>query len=158
MELPLELHPFEIFRHLREFWSHFLNDYDLRFPEGRLRRVLELDRDLSESDRNLHATFLKEMKENKDLISFLDWTLLFEWNEKWNQARTLSQIATLQAPSHDDAVLNAAYARLKEIEQAIRSDRIDDEPSLWKLLCFRWKFAALRDEADYLISRFSLSR
>ncbi|MDB5037140.1 MAG: hypothetical protein JWQ35_668 [Bacteriovoracaceae bacterium] len=158
MEVPLHLHPFELSRQFSLFFWNFVLDFDLRFPEGRRRRTLELAFELP--DQTLPKDWhLEEFQNIKTTISILDWAVLFEWNERWQQIRIRILVhqaltdSTFREASSTSALIRVALQRLKEIELAIRLKPLSMTPTLFQLFRFRWRFSGLRDEAEYLIAR-----
>lgn len=158
MEIPAHFLPAELLRRATLFCKNFVIDFDLRFPEGRRRRLIELA--LENPDQQAPQDWhLEEFRSTKSTISFLDWVMLFEWNERWQQIRTrlLVHQATnnseYRAFSGTSKMMRVALQRLIEIETLIRLKPLPENPPMIDLVLFRWKFSALRDEADYLVSR-----
>jgi hypothetical protein len=158
MEIPLQFHPAELRRKATLFFKNCMVDFDLRFPEGRRRRLIELA--LESPDQNIPQDWqLEEFRSATSKISLLDWPVLLEWNERWQQIRTRLLVHQATNDSHyriysgTSKMIRVALHRLAEIESLIRSKPLPENPPLLDLLVFRWKFSALRDEADYLVDR-----
>jgi hypothetical protein len=162
MEISLQLHPSVVSRQISLFLQNFVLDLDLRFPEGRKRRLLELS--LETPDQILpQDPHLKELREYRESVSFLDWPILFEWNERWQQTRMRILVhqsvhdSDFRIRSSTSRLTRGVLQRLSEIENLIRAHPLPDRPTLLELLKFRWEFSALRDEVDYLVERLKKS-
>ncbi|TVQ80938.1 MAG: hypothetical protein EA369_01205 [Bradymonadales bacterium] len=158
MQLNDAWHPFEIGRRLRLFWEESKVDMDLRFPETRRRLAIELRFNLPAGDRSRFIQVIERFQRAKRSISFLDWGLLIEWNERRRQAECLSQIVHSLSSHSEEVGLGSELERrlqnrLEEILQSIRQEPLRQNPSLFESIRFRWKFVALRDEALYLRDR-----
>lgn len=159
MQIPYEWHPFEIIRRLKLFWAELQHDLDLRFPDTRRRIALELRFNIPTPDRPRFSNVINRFQNAKRSISFLDWGLLMEWNERRRQAEALSQIVHEfsllpdSAPEGMEVLYTALKTRLQEILDSIRSEPLKHHPSLLTCIRYRWRYIALRDEAVYLRTR-----
>lgn len=147
--------PFEFQRRARLFLMAFGHDSEIRYPETRLRLALELRSQLLSADRTLFQNLLDRFARAKKKVSILDLPLLIEWSERKNLAQSLIMInQSLEAlPTALTPAAQICRVRLIEIASEIRRAVPDADPKLTELLSLRWRFAALRDEAQYLIDR-----
>lgn len=158
MEIPLHFFPAEIRRRLRTCWDLFVEDLDLRFQESRKRRLIELALDSPEQDLPIKSQ-IEEFNAQDGRISILDWIVLFEWNERWQQVRTRLRVhqattdSDYRSKSGTSRAIRTVLQRLTEIESKIRFRPLSENPPLLELLLFRWRFSSLRNEADYLVDR-----
>ncbi len=146
----------EVWRRLRLFFSAFEEDAIIRHPESRLRLSLELRSSVSASDAQLFEDILDRFQRAKKKISFLDLPLLIEWTERKEMALCISRIQSCDfSTSKDDIYAEACRQRLLEIADEMRRSVPSTDPDFFHLLKHRWYFAALRDEAEYLLNRLS---
>jgi len=160
MQISQDLHPFEISRRLRLFWAQLVGDLDFRYPDTRRRMALELKLELAKEDQEIFQDLIDQFFQATHLVSALDWSILFHWNERYQQARLLSKVTTATKgtlPIPNTELQKTIVQRLQEIEDQVRGSSLSKTPSIHDLLRFRWKFGALRDEADYLLERLSPS-
>jgi len=157
MKIPSSWHPFEIIRKWRLFWADFYNDFELRHPETRRRLSLEISIGLvEESDQKMFQNIILRFQQARRVISFLDWPLLLDWNERRLQALCLIQIQKALGASQSLAsnpLQVKIAARLRDIQNLIRAKPIEDPPRFINLIANRLKFSALREESSYLSSR-----
>lgn len=145
------------------FWERLKNDHELRYPEGRKRRALELQMDLEKLEQPgipNTADFFAEFTDAKK-TSMFEWHQLFDWAERYEQLWTLIQIkkatekCAIEAAPHA-ALYDKIYDRLNDIAFELQSQKLSHDPSLWELVRFRWHCGALRSEAIYLLQRLTL--
>lgn len=158
MQIPWSLHPFEMARTLRIFLKEFREDLDLRYPEGRKRRHLELHVAHGESFQLRDADLIDFIRAHRK-FSLLDWPLLCEWNERWQLEKLRAEISeiiqdsNLRQKSGTSRTLRGILQRLSEIESQLKQTQLSSRPTLIELVSFRWRWGALRDEAQYLLHR-----
>jgi hypothetical protein len=155
VEFPQSNHPFELLRRLELFWQNFLGDFEMRHPETRRRLGLELSLKLPETDKARFKNLTRRFQSARRIISFLDWPLLFEWNERRSQAEILIRISEalkLQAVSELE-ISQCIQNRIRSIQELIRQTELGDHPKFQAILRSRLSFGPLRDEANYLIDR-----
>jgi hypothetical protein len=174
MQIDHDWHPSELWRHLQLFYKDLTTDFDLRYPEARLRRSYEFQ---FLPQKGELAELIEEFSLSTGrVISLLDWPLLFEWNERWQQAELCAEISknletASQATSSAQDLSSTALKskRLPEAEEVIRKCleqiqsecrmvKLSEHPDLFELIRFRWKFAALRDEASYLLKKLRVKK
>jgi len=135
----------------------FYSDFELRHPETRRRLSIEISMGLvADRDQKIFQNIINRFQQARRVISFLDWPLLLDWNERRLQALCLVQIQKALGACHDLASnpLQIKIAeRLREIQNLIRSHPIDDPPRFVDLIANRIAFSALREESSYLSSR-----
>src|SRR5579864_7591648 len=141
MELPFHLHPFELSRQFSVFFENFVVDFDLRFPEGRKRRAIELA--FESPDQTFPKDrLLEEFQNSSTNVSLLDWPVLFEWNERWQQTRIrilVHQVlndSSYREASGTSKLVRVILHRLAEISLAIRSKPLPENPPLIELFSF----------------------
>ncbi len=164
MELAEHIAPFEMKRLFSLFFKNAVVDFDLRFPESRSRRYLEIKL-FAEEDYKMADPIIEDLAKTSRQISYFEWPLLFEWNERWQQERLRIRLhyalqnSRAREVAATSAVMRVVLQRLGQIEQTVRSNRLEPRPGFTELIQFRWKFAGLRDEAHYLLDRYeSLKR
>lgn len=139
-------------------WKDILSDFDLRHPETRRRLALELDFQLSDPDKQRFRNLIRRFQAARRIISFLDWPLLMEWNERKLQAMVLIEMSNqlekdASVPEHKAALISAIRSRLLDLRDKIRQNSLEETPGIWRVLKRRWKFSPIRDEALYLLER-----
>jgi hypothetical protein len=156
MQIATAWMPFELHRRARLFFCAFQRDADIRYPESRLRVALELRSQLSTQDRALFENLLSRFQLARRKVSLLDLPLLVEWTERKDLAMALIEIRTCleNSPEKKSPAAKICGESLLDIAELMRSSIPETDPSFWDLLKHRWKFAALRDEAHYLLDRF----
>ncbi len=158
IEIPSEYLPFEIIRRFKVLWQDILLDFELRHPETRRRLAIELDLQLSEQDKQRFKNLIRRFQAARRIISFLDWPLLMEWNERKLQASTLIEMTKVmdknyQVADHKKSLGRALDRRLEELRDQIRQNSLEETPSFWRVFKRRWRFSPIRDEALYLVGR-----
>jgi hypothetical protein len=158
MFLSLDWHPFEIRRRLELFSKSLRDDFDFCYPEVRQRQALEIAPLLEEIPSKLSTDFLKELNLSVKRISIFDWKQLFEWNERCQTIKVLFSLdRILKRPVSEETterLVEKIRERSRQIAKMIESKSLSSDPSIFELISYRWQIASLRDEADYLISRW----
>lgn len=162
MDISPALHPSEWFRKIDLAWRLFWEDQDFRFPELRRRlgleltfraQALDIDR-RSPKVRQFLNPLLEEFDRSDERIPFIEFWLLFEWNERFQQASSLIDLVQLKQTIEDshDTFRQEVLARLNEIEFLMMSDELERDANWIRLIGFRMRQAALRDEVSYFRS------
>jgi len=160
MEIGRNYQPSEFLRSLRECFSLFLEDQDLRFPTYRKQLALEIRLSIEKlqtektlpSLHGLAQTLIKEFETEEDKLSILEIWILWEWNERYRQIRSLLKILSIKEkllvlPA--DPIRTNILERLREIEGELISDPLEADPSWIRLPSFRWRFAGILEELEY---------
>jgi len=144
------------------FWEDSCTDFDIRFPESRRRRLVELQILHQEKEVENLEKLLKSYKLTSEKISAFDWDVLFEWNERCLQAHLQSEaereLLRLKeaGPSEVDERRLVVQSLQKELEVILETtlrSRLPHHPYFWDLLLIRWRMAPLRRQAEYYHSR-----
>ncbi len=163
MDIAYDWRPSEIARRLQLFVKDVMVDFDLRFPENRQRRLLELQlRHQTEASKDLEQLLVDYDVPERASLSLFDWNILCEWHERWLRASVLSEIQQtfLEIRSRgiptDPQLLRISRdleTELETIEQKLNQLKVSFHPQLWELMKLRWHAAALRRDAAYYQKR-----
>lgn len=151
MQIPHQFHPFEILRRIRLFLREFLRDYEIRYPEVRSRKILELRLRYPETSRQV-VHELQGLLPPTKIISLLKWPELMEWNERHSGAKAQYLIEEQHAETRTELeaeILDRLWALLRQLQ----SERLETAPSLWNLLRYRFIYGPPRHESFYLSNR-----
>lgn len=150
-------HPLEILRKAICAYRDSASDFSLRYPETRRRYALEIRLRVPKDDLSSVENFIHRLEKSKAVISIFDWPLLLEYNERRLLALYLAEM-NLRCKEASTMPLSPLSLRIEEYfllwSDEIRQDLQRDPWGFWRSVWLRWRYAGLRDEINYYLTRW----